>query len=164
MTLDVGRNEAVWLSSRFLSSSPLLVTRLWKAYLLSSGLLSPLSEVIRAELGFCWHLSLLHHPHRPDGGPPPAESLKEHSLWSAVVYECSRRVSRCLEKIVTGGTHSEDESTIAGLWCAEAVTVLSLCFFKGTWKGQTVNWTSALFRTSLLPSHPSWWLCFYNVG
>lgn len=49
------------------SAAGLLVTRLWKAYPLSSGLLSPLSESIRAELSLCWP------PHRTDGGPPPAE-------------------------------------------------------------------------------------------
>lgn len=106
-TPDGRSNEAVWFGSRFTPSLPPPVTRLWKAYLLSSGLLSPLSEVIRAELSLCSRLSLLHRPHGPDGGPPPAESLKEHSLWSSVVYKCSRGISQCLEKIVILGTHSE---------------------------------------------------------
>ncbi|KAI9538311.1 hypothetical protein NQZ68_016353 [Dissostichus eleginoides] len=61
-TLDGGSNEAVWPGSRFIPSLPPLITRLWKAYLLSSGPLSPLSEVIRAELSPCWRFSLLHPP------------------------------------------------------------------------------------------------------
>lgn len=33
------------------------------------------------------------HPHGPDGGPSPAGTLKEHSLWSSVVYKCRRGIT-----------------------------------------------------------------------
>lgn len=72
-SLDNINNEVVWLGSRFIPS--LLVTRLWEAYLLSSGLLSSLSEVIKAELSLCSHLRLLH-PHRPN-----AEDLHLQRVW-----------------------------------------------------------------------------------
>lgn len=54
--------KTVWHGIRFIPSFPSVVTRPWKAYLLSSGLLFLLSEVISAELSLCSHLSppLLH--------------------------------------------------------------------------------------------------------
>lgn len=46
------------------------------------------------------------HPHGPDGGPSPAGTLKEHSLWSSVVYKCRRGItlSVCKKKSNSGNS------------------------------------------------------------
>lgn len=72
------------------------------------GPLSSLSELIRAELS----LSARSGAPPPSTGarcrgPPPAESLKEHLLWSSVTYKCvvgptgcrgNKKVKECLKK------------------------------------------------------------------
>lgn len=130
----------------------LLVTRLWKAYLLSSGLLSPLSELIRAELCLCSRSSLLHRPHRPDGGPPPAESLKEHSLWSSVLYKYSRGIPQCLQK--RSNWRNSFRTWFAGLWSAEAMTVIWPFFLRETWKEQILKSTYGLSCKWMHWNHP----------
>ena len=125
--------KAAWFGSWFIPSFTPLVTQLWKSYLLSSGLLSLLSEVIRPELSHC--SCLLHCPHRPDGGPPPAESLKGHSLWSSVVYKCSRGFSQCLEKKATWETQSHTERdwnsySLMSLMCWGGGSCITPCLCK----------------------------------
>lgn len=81
------------------------------------GPLSSLSELIRAELS----LSARSGAPPPSTGarcrgPPPAESLKEHLLWSSVTYKCvvgptgcrgNKKVKECLKKKRERKEHSK---------------------------------------------------------
>lgn len=82
-TLEKRAKEAVQLASRT------TVTRLSEFIFPHLGPLSSLSELIRVEL----NLSTRSGAPPPSTGarcrgPPPAESPKEHLLWSSVTYKC----------------------------------------------------------------------------